>query len=128
TTGNRAIDSWSFADVRKGIYYTQPGHNFTVAVKTLRPSLLSDTVRLARKTIRREAKVWSTLNHPNVAQFIGVCCQDDGLRPFPRPRSMCLHNEPYKSGRHVKLHGARVDESHINSTATHCNQISGRQD
>ncbi|KAG2053902.1 hypothetical protein BDR06DRAFT_1021194 [Suillus hirtellus] len=71
TTDNRASGSGNFADVRKGIY-TQQGHSNTVAVKILRPSLLSD-MRLARKTIR--AKAWSTLNHPNVAGFIGVCYQ-----------------------------------------------------
>ncbi|KAG1849326.1 hypothetical protein C8R48DRAFT_729184 [Suillus tomentosus] len=76
TTDNCASGSGNgnFADVRKGIY-TQQGHSNTVAVKILRPSLLSD-MRLVRKTIR--AKAWSTLNHPNVAGFIGVCYQDIG--------------------------------------------------
>jgi serine/threonine protein kinase len=78
TTGNQAFGRGNFADVWKGIYTWQPGHRTTVAVKILRPSLLSHQ-HLAAKTIRkllREAKVWSTLNHPNVARFIGVCYQD----------------------------------------------------
>ncbi|KAG1746358.1 kinase-like domain-containing protein [Suillus lakei] len=76
TTGYREIGRGNFADVWKGLYTWQPGQRpITVAVKILRPALLSDR-RLAAKTIRkisREAKVWSTLNHPNVARFIGVC-------------------------------------------------------
>ncbi|KAG2043905.1 kinase-like domain-containing protein [Suillus americanus] len=79
TAGNHVIGRGNFADVLKGIY-TQPDSRVTaVAVKILRPALLSDR-RLATKTIRkilREAKVWSTLSHPNVAQFIGVCYQKE---------------------------------------------------
>ncbi|KAG1878875.1 kinase-like domain-containing protein [Suillus subluteus] len=79
TTGNHAIGRGNFADVWKGIYTLPDGRVTTVAVKILRPALLSDR-RLATKTIRkilREAKVWSTLNHPNVARFIGVCYQQE---------------------------------------------------
>ncbi|KAG2137360.1 kinase-like domain-containing protein [Suillus cothurnatus] len=77
--GNRAVGSGNFADVWMA-NYTQPGcYKVTVAVKILRPTLLLDR-RLATKTARkilREAKVWSTLNHPNVARFIGVCYEQE---------------------------------------------------
>ncbi|KAG2132291.1 kinase-like domain-containing protein [Suillus bovinus] len=109
TTGNRAIGSGSFADVWKGIYYAQPGHNYTVAVKILRPWLLSD-MRLARKTIRkilREAKVWSTLNHPNVARFIGVCYQE-GMGGNRIPRLVSVFYE----GRTLKENLAHIHGDH----------------
>lgn len=86
-TGDRAFGRGSSAEVWKGIYTWQPGHRATVAVKVLRSALFSDR-RLAAKSIRkivREAKVWSTLNHPNVARFIGVCYQDEiGGHRIPR--------------------------------------------
>ncbi|KAG1802932.1 kinase-like domain-containing protein [Suillus plorans] len=97
TTDNRAFGSGSFADVWKGIY-TVRGHSYTVAVKILRPSLLSDR-DLVDKTIRkilREAKVWSTLNHPNVARFIGVYYQDVRGYPIPRLVSMFYKNRTLK--------------------------------
>ncbi|KAG1824440.1 kinase-like domain-containing protein [Suillus subaureus] len=78
-TGNHAIGRGNFADVWKGLHTEWNGRVTIVAVKILRPALLSDR-RLATKTIRkilREAKVWSTLNHPNVAQFKGVCYGQD---------------------------------------------------
>ncbi|KAG2104031.1 kinase-like domain-containing protein [Suillus discolor] len=97
TTDNHAFGSGNFADVWKGIY-TVRGHSYTVAVKILRPSLLSDRY-LMDKTIRkilREAKVWSTLNHPNVARFIGVYYQDIRGYPIPRLVSMFYKNRTLK--------------------------------
>lgn len=94
TTGNFAFGRGNFADVWKGIY-TQPGHRATtVAVKILRSALLSDR-RLAAKTLRkilREAKVWSTLNHPNVARFIGVCYQEE-MGGYRTPRLVSVFYE-----------------------------------
>ncbi|KAG1782024.1 kinase-like domain-containing protein [Suillus placidus] len=94
TTGNFAFGRGSFADVWTGIY-TQSGHRpVTVAVKILRPALLSDR-RLAAKTLRkilREAKVWSTLNHPNVARFIGVYYQGE-MGGYRTPRLVSVFYE-----------------------------------
>lgn len=71
--GDREFGRGNFADVWKGTYFQ--GHKqYIVAVKILRSAFLSGQ-RLAAKTrrkIAREAKLWSTLNHPNVARFIGV--------------------------------------------------------
>ncbi|KAG1903386.1 kinase-like domain-containing protein [Suillus fuscotomentosus] len=97
TTDKHAFGSGNFADVWKGIY-TVRGHQYTVAVKILRPSLLSDR-HLVDKTIRkilREAKLWSTLNHPNVARFIGVYYQDVRGYSIPRLVSVFYKNRTLK--------------------------------
>ncbi|KAG2055496.1 kinase-like protein [Suillus hirtellus] len=97
TTDNHAFGSGNFADVWKGIY-TVRGHKYTVAVKILRPSLLSDK-HLVDKTIRkilREARLWSTLNHPNVARFIGVYYQDVRGYSIPRLVSVFYKNRTLK--------------------------------
>lgn len=110
--GNCAIGRGSFADVWKGIYTQPGGGRYTVAVKILRPMLLSDR-RLAMKSLRkilREAKVWSTLNHPNVARFIGVYYQEEmGGYCIPRlvsvfyERKTLKDNLPYIQSDHQRL-------------------------
>ncbi|KAG0708610.1 kinase-like domain-containing protein [Suillus ampliporus] len=83
TTGDKEIGRGNFADVWKGTY-TRPGHRpVVVAVKILRSALFSNR-RLAEKTMRREAKLWSTLHHPNVAQFVGMYYQEMGGYTTPR--------------------------------------------
>ncbi|KAG1788670.1 kinase-like domain-containing protein [Suillus plorans] len=120
--GNRPFGSGSFADVWTGIYTTQ-GYSYTVAVKILRSSLLSNN-RIADKTIRvcksfihrssfllvclqkilREAKIWSTLDHPNVARFIGVYYEQHTQRyRIPRLVSTFYRNRTLKD-RLVHIH------------------------
>ncbi|KAG2102838.1 kinase-like domain-containing protein [Suillus discolor] len=98
TSNNRPFGSGNFADVWEGIHTVQ-GYRYPVAVKILRPSLLSDK-HLKQKTKRkilREAKVWSTLVHPNVARFIGVYyVQDTQGVPIPRLVSVFYRNRTLK--------------------------------
>lgn len=105
---DRAIGSGSFADVWMATY-TRQGHSTTVAVKILRSSLLSDD-RLVDKTKRkiwREAKIWSTLDHPNVARFIGVYYEQDTQRNgIPRLVSTFYRNGTLKD-RLVHYHNSQ---------------------
>ncbi|OJA08541.1 hypothetical protein AZE42_02456 [Rhizopogon vesiculosus] len=83
--GRNAIGKGSSADVWKA-KYSRSGHRpVDVAVKILRSTSLSDK-RVAEKFIRkllREARVWSTLNHPNVAGFIGIYYEQIGGHRIP---------------------------------------------
>ncbi|KAG1831629.1 kinase-like domain-containing protein [Suillus variegatus] len=109
TDTDRAFGSGSFADVRKGIYTTAQGRRSTVAVKILRSSLLSDN-HPVDKTIRkilREAKIWSTLDHPNVARFIGLYYEQDTQRNrIPRLVSTFYRNRTLKD-RLAHIHNDR---------------------
>ncbi|KDQ50917.1 hypothetical protein JAAARDRAFT_141208 [Jaapia argillacea MUCL 33604] len=72
-----------FADLYKGQLRQAAGATIVVAVKVLR-TMGSDSTYINKlnSNLNREAFLWSTLNHPNITPFYGVC-HDMGRHQAP---------------------------------------------
>ncbi|KAK2464986.1 hypothetical protein APHAL10511_003062 [Amanita phalloides] len=62
-----------FSEVFEGIYQDEAGRQRSVAIKVLRVNQATPDMRdILLRHLNREAKLWHSLKHPNVLEFIGV--------------------------------------------------------
>ncbi|KAF8623869.1 hypothetical protein AX17_007271 [Amanita inopinata Kibby_2008] len=62
-----------FSEVFKGVYVDDTGSQRDVAIKIIRGiHISSDIEATITRRLNREAKVWHTLKHPHVLEFLGI--------------------------------------------------------
>ncbi|KAH7890108.1 kinase-like domain-containing protein [Phlebopus sp. FC_14] len=71
-TGSDVFEHGNYVDIWLGEFTGVNPPRKVVAIKVLRSIFTDEEVRVLNNKLLREARLWSTLNHPNIASFLGI--------------------------------------------------------
>jgi len=110
-TGRHAVDAGNHADIWLGEYVDpkQGNPKIHVAIKVIRSAFTAEESKRFNEKLLREARLWTTMVHDNIAPFLGIVTTSDVSRhPAPALVSPYYENgslQKYVTSKNIALRG-----------------------